>query len=390
MTLWSRRQMLVLTSGAALTACGGGGGSGNGGVSPPVAMPPPSPPPAASPTLGELAAGKGMRFGTAINTGSGSTFNDNAYLDLVREECTIAVAENDHKWQAIRPSPDVFTFTGGDALVAFAENEGIAFRGHTLLWEDEQRYPSWFDTYDFGADEAAEAERLLTEHISTVAGRYAGEINSWDVVNEAVDPASGGYRSSPFSRRLGMENVLDIAFRTARDTLPSAQLVYNDYMGWGNGNAHRDGVLTLLEGMIARGTPVDALGVQSHVYAGNGDFSNVDETAWRAFLDDVTGLGLDLVITEFDVNDRDLPADIATRDSLVADYTRAYLDLMFGYSSLRDVLCWGLVHRYSWLQSFQPRSDGLEMRPTPFDSNYGPTPMYDAIAAAFEATAARS
>ncbi|WP_158548876.1 endo-1,4-beta-xylanase [Parvularcula marina] len=389
MPQWSRREMLALSSGALLTACSGGGGSSSSVSVPPP--PPPPPPPAGSPSLAELSAGKGMRFGTAINTGTGSTFNDNNYLNLVREECNVAVAENDLKWQAIRPSPDMFTFTGGDALVNFAQTENIGFRGHTLLWEDETRYPSWFDTYDFGADPAMEAERLLTEHISTVGARYQGQIDSWDVVNEAVNPGNGAYRSSPFSRNLGsMEAVLDIAFQTARDTLPNTQLVYNDFMSWGTGNAHRDGVLTLLEGMITRGAPIDALGVQSHIFAGTGNFGGIDEAAWRSFLNDVTSLGLDLVITEFDINDQNLPADIATRDGLIADYTTAYLGLMLEYSQLRDVLCWGLVHRYSWMQNFQPRSDGLQKRSTPFDDSYQPTPMYDAIAAAFEATTARS
>jgi GH35 family endo-1,4-beta-xylanase len=34
---------------------------------------------------------------------------------------------------------------------------------------------------------------------------------------------------------------------------------------------------------------------------------------WRKFLDEASGMGLDLLITEFDVNDRKLPADIVKR-----------------------------------------------------------------------------
>ena len=45
-------------------------------------------------------------------------------------------------------------------------------------------------------------------------------------------------------------------------------------------------------------------------------------------LDTVTAMGYDLVITELDVRDNALPADITVRDRAVADYTRGYLDLM--------------------------------------------------------------
>ena len=87
-------------------------------------------------------------------------------------------------------------------------------------------------------------------------------------------------------------------------------------------------MLRCLEGFRHRGTPVDALGVQSHIGSGNnpGDgpaFGPHDERAWRRFLDEVVGMGYKLLITEFDVNDRGLPADIAVRDRAVADYARA-------------------------------------------------------------------
>lgn len=391
MTRINRRHLLALASGTLLTACGGGGSSSSGGYTPPP-PPPPAPPPDPPATLDairEAAAAKNMRFGAAINTGS--TYNDNNYRALMIEHCNSVVAENDHKWGALRPSPSAFTFGDGDELVGWANAQGLDFRFHTLLWEDERRYPGWFDSYDFGSDPAAEAERLLTDHIETVARRYAGDMYSWDVINEAVDPDTGDYRSSPFSRNLGsMETVLDIAFNTARAELPDARLVYNDYMNWYSDATHRDGVLRLLEGMLSRGTPVDALGIQGHVWGGNDGGYGADETAWRAFLDEVTGMGLGLVITEFDVDDRNLPADIETRDERVAEVTRAYLSLLFDYEQVRSLTCWGLVNGYSWLQDFNPRTDGQDKRPLPFDDNYDPTPMAFAIREAFEGTFARS
>jgi endo-1,4-beta-xylanase len=77
------------------------------------------------------------------------------------------------------------------------------------------------------------------------------------------------------------------------------------------------------------------------------------------------------------------PTDIAVRDRMVADYARAYLDLMFSYPQLRDVLCWGMVDRYSWLNGFDPRKDGTRKRGTPYDVDFRPKPLRQAIADAF-------
>ena len=68
-------------------------------------------------------------------------------------------------------------------------------------------------------------------------------------------------------------------------------------------------------------------------------------------------MGYKLIITEFDVNDRMAPGPIAQRDRMVADYARAYLDVMLSYPQLGDILAWGMVDRYSWLEGFDPRAD---------------------------------
>jgi endo-1,4-beta-xylanase len=134
--------------------------------------------------------------------------------------------------------------------------------------------------------------------------------------------------------------------------------------------------------------------VQGHIGSGNnpGDgpaFGPHDERAWRHFLDEVTGMGYQLLITEFDVHDRGLPADISERDRAVADFGRAFLDLMLSYPQLGDVLVWGMCDRYSWLQGRTPRADRLSKRPCPYDHDFRPKPLRAAIAGAFASAASR-
>lgn len=371
----NRRQALTLAGAAALVA--GLPASGQ----------------AAEPSLHQLAQASGRRFGSAVGLGRAGTltgsFADAKYLDLLRAECGLLVAENEMKWGALRPAPDRFDFQAADRLAAFAAENGLALRGHTLLWHHPRWFPTWAATHDFGANPATAVEQMLTTHIRTVAGRYKTQIQSWDVVNEAVDADTGEMRQTPFTRALTPEQVLDIAYHTARETLPQGQLVYNDYMSWEPGNEqHRSGVLRLLEGFRRRGTPVDALGVQAHIGTANTDdstgFGERQEGEWRRFIDAVVAMGYKILITEFDVHDKGLPADIPTRDKAVADYGKAYLDMMLSYKEVGDVLAWGMSDRYSWLQNLWLRPDRLPKRPCPYDADFQPKPLRAAMAAAFK------
>ncbi len=329
---------------------------------------------------------KGLHIGNAIG---GGYFRDPAYKALMARECDMLVAENEGKWQALEPRQGEYQFGPADEMYAWARQQGMLVRGHNLIWQDAKWLPKWVNDYDFGARPAQAAEALLRKHIVTVCGHFGDSIHSYDVVNEAVDPANGALRANVFTERLGAVEQIDLAFRIAREQAPKAQLVYNDYMRPDEGSAkHRAGVLKLLEALKSRGAPVQALGLQSHI----GSWDEVSsgsqhQREWRKFLDEVTAMGLDLLITEFDVNDRKLPADIVARDAGVAALAKDYLDVTFSYRQCKDFLMWGMADHVSWLQGWKeaPRTDGQPMRPTPFDAQLRAKPLRDAIAAAINA-----
>jgi endo-1,4-beta-xylanase len=321
-----------------------------------------------------------------IDAGS---INNPKYAALLERECSILVPENQLKWQWVRRGgPGSFDFRAFDAMLAYAESKGFKMRGHTLFWTPTKWYPKWLAERQFQS--SAEAEQLLADHVRTVCRRYRGKIYSYDVVNEAIQPETGQIRDTNVTRALGGEQFLDLMFHTARAEAPDAELVYNDYMSWeltGDDQTHANGVLKLLEGFRKRGTPVDTLGAQSHIRllkkAPVAEIVRESEGPWRRFLDAVVAMGYKLKITEFDVNDQEAPTDIAIRDRMVADYARAYLNLMLSYPELNDMLCWGLCDRYSWLNGFAPRKDGTRQRGTPYDVDFRPKLLRDAIAAAF-------
>jgi endo-1,4-beta-xylanase len=313
-------------------------------------------------SLGVHGTAHGLLYGCAVNVDALS--KDSAYAALVREQCRIVVAENAMKWGALRPAAERFDFEQADALVAFAEANRMKIRGHNLAWHRDN--PKWFDR----VATTANARDLLVSHIETVAGRYAGRMHSWDVVNEAIDVGDGradGLRNSSWLRLAG-EEYIELAFKTAREADPQALLTYNDYgieAETHTGEQKRAAVLELLRRMLARRAPVDAVGVQSHISAGgDGRYG----AGLMRFIAEVRELGLQVFITEMDVNDRALATDVAVRDAAVAAAYRRYADLVLNDAAVKMVLTWGITDRYTWLNQEGGRTDGKPERPLLFDA----------------------
>jgi endo-1,4-beta-xylanase len=294
------------------------------------------------------------------------------YGTLVADQASILVAENAMKWAAIHPAPDKFDFRGADEILAFANEHGQKVRGHNLCWHEA--LPEWFAatvTRD-------NAQQFLIQHIQTVAGRYAGKMHSWDVVNEAIDPASGrpdALRKSPWLDLIGPDYI-ELAFHAAREADPSALLTYNDY-GIENDSADsrekRGQVLMLVRRMKARGVPIDAVGVQSHL-------SVTDPppgAGLQSFVRELRAMGLQVFVTELDINERKFEGTVAERDAAIARLYKSYVTMMVAEPNVSAVLTWGITDRYTWLDGPKyARPDGKPQRCLPFDSDYQPVPAF--------------
>jgi endo-1,4-beta-xylanase len=335
-------------------------------------------------TLRKLAAQKGLLYGTTI--AAAQITGDRPFADLVRQEAGLVVAENEMKWQVMnRGAPGNDDYGPADTIANFASGNKLVLRGHNLLWY--HRTPGWY----FDLTDRQQQERAVVQHIQQLAGRYRGRIHSWDVVNEPIEPKDGrpdGLRTAVFLETIGPE-YLDLAHHTARDADPNARLVVNEYdveLDAPEQEARRIALLHLLERMRRSGTPVDAVGIQAHLAAADGPpFS---APLLRRFLADIANLGLTIQITELDVTDENVPADVTVRDNLVADTYRRFLDAALDEPAVKMVVTWGLSDRHSWIvrrETYQAkwRTDDAASRPLPFDADLEAKPAFDAIAGAF-------
>jgi endo-1,4-beta-xylanase len=329
------------------------------------------------------AAARGLLTGCAVNA---RLFReDESFRNLLAEQYSIVVPENCLKWGTLRPTADTYNFTEADSLVTFAEAHNMKVRGHNFVWHEA--LPKWFaDTVN-----KDNARKFLVDHIHTVGGRYKGKMHSWDVVNEAIwipDGRPDGLRSSsPWFQMLGPD-YLDLAFRTARETDPTALLTYNDYgieYDSDEDGKKRAAVLALLRRMKKDNVPLDALGIQSHIQAvGKSGFSQ----GVRELLSGAKALGLQVFLTELDVKDDGVTTeDAAERDKIVAEVYRSYLTAALDGPEVKAVLTWGASDKNTWLNNgikFRKQHPDRLQRPLPFDPDYAPAPAFFAMRESFD------
>lgn len=299
---------------------------------------------------------------------------DPRYREALLRHCDVIVPMNDLKWEAVRPSRDQFAFKDADLLIDFARSNGKSVRGHTLCWYGGM--PAWTKSLK----DAREAERELTRHIETVVGRYAGNMPSWDVVNEAIahDPAAQGvWRDTIWRKLLGPAHI-DIAFRTAARTDPKAELVYNDYdleTTDPREARRRLEVLNLVRRLQEKKIPIHAIGFQAHLYLER----SIDGDAIATFVRELRKLGVKAIVTELDVIDWKIAHMAPERDRVAAAHVEAFLSAVCAEGPIDTLITWGITDRYSWVHETFKRPDGLRPRPLPLDDNYRPKPMMAVI-----------
>lgn len=327
-------------------------------------------------SLRAAARGAGRLYGCAT---SNYALAEPDLRAAVLREAGILVAEYEMKRNAIEPERGHYDFAPADKLVRFARAHGLKFRGHTLVWYHSN--PPWLEQ----AVRTSRKEALFTDYITRMMTRYRGRMRSWDVVNEIIHPQDGrsdGLRKSFWLETFG-PSYIDTAFHAAREADPAAQLVYNDWGCEQAGAFHdrfRADTLKLLEGLKARNVPIDALGMQGHLKAFG---PAIDQRALARFLDDVKAMGLRILVTEHDVNDRGGSLEIGARDRAVADASARFLDVVLDNDAVDAVLTWGLSDRLLRSPSLKLEMLGYRPRMLPLDDNLHRTAMWRAMVRAF-------
>jgi endo-1,4-beta-xylanase len=303
-----------------------------------------------------------------------------ALTAFIYDNLSILTPGNDMKWSFLRPSQDTVDFDGRDWFVAYCRANGIAVHGHNLCWNSDN--PKWLDS----SLTQKNAERVLREHIEVVAHHYQGKVDSWDVVNEPTAPwsnRSDGLREGPWLASLGPDYI-EIAFRATAEADPKAIRVLNvnhvEQFDIGVDLARRK-VLELLDRLLSREVPVQAVGLESHLDTSK----RIDAIGLGHFVRQIKHMGLEVMITEMDVLDNSAPADFRERDAVVAKLYSEYLKIIMEVASPKRLIFWSLSDQGNWYDNWAKlspnirRSDDLPHRPGLLDTDMNPKVTLDAV-----------
>ena len=249
------------------------------------------------------------------------------YREIIAKHFTRVVFENDLKWFSWdNPSNHANILKATDWLRV----RNIDVRGHCLVW------PSWTHTpRDLRAlkDDHAKLRARINGHIAHEVATMKGRLIDWDVVNEP-------YSNHDLMDTLGNDELI-AWFKLAREHDPDVNLYLNDYAiltGGGLDAIHQDHYEKTLRFLKDGGAPITGLGMQAHFGA-----SPTPPERMLAILDRFAAIGLDIAITEHDIDTLD--------EELQADFTRDFLTLAFSHPSVVAFLTWGFWENSHWRPS---------------------------------------
>ncbi|SDK50014.1 endo-1,4-beta-xylanase [Paenibacillus sp. OK060] len=290
-------------------------------------------------------------------------------------------AENEMKFSSVHPQQERYTFEDADVIASFAREQGMALRGHTLVWHNQT--PDWlFENETGGLVERDVLLERLKAHIETVVGRYKDVIYAWDVVNEVIsddaDDANAFLRPSKWLDIAG-EDFIAKAFEFAHEADPQALLFYNDY---NESDPHkRERIYRLVRSLLDQGVPIHGVGLQAHWNLYDPSLDDM-----RAAIERYAQLGLQLQLTELDVSvfrfeDRrtDLVQPSQEMLELQAERYESIFRLLHEYKEhISAVTFWGAADDYTWLDNFPVR--GRKNWPFLFDELHRPKEAYQRVA----------
>ena len=317
-------------------------------------------------TLRQAAAAHNINIGAAADS---PYLGDASYAAILGSEYSQLQTENEMKFGIIHPGVSTYDFTGGDALVSFAQAHTMVVRGHTLVWHNQ--VPVWVTSGNYTSPQLS---TILQDHITTVARHYAGKVYAWDVVNEAFND-DGSMRDTIWYDQPGIgfagtgTKYIEQVLNWAHAADPSAKLFYNDYNAEPV-DAKSDAIYAMAQDFRTRGVPLDGIGFQLHIDL---TFDNPATLAsLTSNLQGFAALGLDLHITELDIRLQDSSAaSFNAQAKLYGEIATIWVQ----QPSCELFQTWGFTDKYSWIPSFFPGQGWALL----WDANYQKKPAYGSV-----------
>ena len=295
------------------------------------------------------------------------------------------------KWQYLCPKEGVYRFEPVDRLIDFATKNRQSVVGHTLIFNRDGNYPDWLFRDGGKEADAKLVWKRIEDHAAKLMSRYAGRIDSWDVLNEFIEVPSPGYRVTDLTRVLGADYP-ERLFKIAAGIDPKAKLTYNDFSV--EKPDRLKAILAFVRSLRDKGCKIDVVGSQSHLELGDkaaGKPGQDDQTVrggWIPMRPDRTRRRCDSEGASLESeNPRGVdqteplldgcPEEILEQQAAI--YREVMEAVMANAKHVDRVTVWGISDRHSWLNKWPWKrvNHGLL-----FDREAKPKPAFHAVAAA--------
>ncbi len=278
-------------------------------------------------------------FGTAVQA---FRLRDNnpqhdQYKAKTTELFNVATLENNLKWQPWEGEwGGQFTQQGAINALDWLADQGIDARGHVMVWPGADNLPNdirqMLADNDLTPAEQQTVRTRIANHIAAIGAATNGRVVDWDVINETRT-------NNDLMRELAEGDQAMVTWmQQAAAAAPGTGLYINDFgilNTWGRG-ANRNQYFNTIEELQAGGAPVTGVGFQGHFT--EGDIIGPEEV-WQV-LDQFQQLGLDMQVTEFDLN--------TTDEQLQAEYTRDFMTAVFAHEGMNAFIQWGFWEDGHW------------------------------------------
>ncbi|MBB4290979.1 endo-1,4-beta-xylanase [Rhizobium leguminosarum] len=263
-------------------------------------------------------------------------------------------------------------------MVAFARKNNMRVYGHTLIW---YRVPEWVSDIT----DAKTLQVAMNRHIKQVVTRYKNSIDAWDVVNEPLEYDAPDLRDCVFRRLLGVDYIR-MSFDMAHQANPGATLVLNETHLEKKSDVFeqkRVRILKIVEDLVARKTPINAVGLQAHFRPG---FDRIDPEGMGRFCAALKDMGVGVFITELDASCHFLNRDKGFSPASYADIFGDVITVAAERGDLKGVTVWGMSEKYGEPDEKGTGPDAAcTKRVNLYDESNAPRSAVDGIRRAIEA-----
>lgn len=233
-----------------------------------------------------------------------------------------------------------------DETLTRLDERGVRVRGHFLIhghlmWGSNRwGFTSFLE--DFEHDRAALEAELVAE--ASERARYMGDrVIDWDVINHTA-----GWRPQwTWRHRTGEADYGAEWVKQLRGVVPEGvELYLNEGNVLSDNGGRADAYLAVTKAHLDAGAPIDGIGFMGHfkVKSESGEFDTGPLTPpakQYEIMDRFAELGLDLKVTEFDV-------DAGQDEQLQADFLRDSMIVAFSHPSMKAFVMWGFWEAKHW------------------------------------------